>query len=137
MTNRILPQQIEECLAESVHDCLPTTETPVIRLQVIQHGKFLPIHVDATKQASMVIPVQNHDSSVTSFYHCTNPSAGLVDPALCDPWCDIEIQKPTLIDVKKPHGVSLPKISNRQTTRISITVKWSNTTYANLISMLT
>ena len=132
--NLQLPADLEQTIAQRVQSYFESYEVPIIRLQVIYGGSLVPLHTDITRHASLVIPVSNHGSARTNFYEAMRR----VDPALPNPMQCMCIEStvisvPTLIDTDCIHAVVYSEPITEHNPRISITAKWPNTRFKDLI----
>lgn len=126
--NYALPEDLEKKIIFEVNHKFASNEVPIVRLQRIHSGACIPIHIDATRHSSLIIPLANHDGSITQFFKYTGAQDQIIDPLQCKHWKKVEINVPTLIDTKVPHNVVLSK----DTVRLSLTVKWPNTSFNDL-----
>lgn len=131
-----LPDHLESGIMDQLTDRFRFSGDPVIRLQKIFGGGIMPIHVDLTRTASLVIPLQNHADTCTQFFRYQGPVQQLIDPSLCQIFDSVEISRPTLIDTKIPHNVVSPKKQTAENTRLSITLKWVDTPYQILCDQI-
>lgn len=125
---------LEQQVVDMVQKHFNCSESPVVRLQVMFGGEMLPLHTDITRHASLVVPISNHHGTRTDFYRAMRP----VDPALPNPkQCvcleSVEITKPTLIDTDCIHSVVSEKPITKHDPRISLTAKWTNTKFQELV----
>jgi len=132
LENYALSTNLEKSILSEIMMVFNTNEIPVVRLQRIHGGNSIPIHIDMTRHSSLIIPLENHDNSITNFFTYDGVDCQLIDPLRCKYWKSVEIDCPTLIDTKVPHNVVLSK----NTTRVSITAKWSNTSFNDLKRMI-
>lgn len=131
--NLELPQVLEAQIISAIESIWPKLPSPVIRLQVIEQGTVIPIHIDKTMHASMIIPVSGHDGSLTRFYAGEIFDDNLADPASCHLIDVVEVDQPTIINTDVWHDVCLAGAEQR---RISITSKWSNYAYDEIIQAI-
>ena len=136
LLNLRLPEEIETQVLNQLPNGVREINAPVIRMQVMFGGRFLPIHIDNTREASLVIPLNNHQGSSTQFFKCLGNPAQLLDPSKCQLTDQVEVTMPTLIDTKIPHAVVCQQTPSKLAPRLSLTVKWPNTKYSKLIGQL-
>lgn len=136
LLNLRVPDSLEQQIQHDLSGVFGSDREPVIRMQVIYHGNCVPTHVDATREVSLVIPVHNHAGSYTQFFQSSQPWQDLADPTRCELSDQVEITAPTLIDTKVPHGVRCCRSLSRQAPRISITAKWCDVSYTDLVRSL-
>lgn len=129
--NYALPMELEKKILSEVNLKFAGDESPTVRLQRIHGGVCVPIHIDMTRHSSLIIPLANHDGSVTQFFKYSGAHDQIIDPLQCKFWKKVEIDAPTLIDTKVPHNVVL----TRNTVRLSLTIKWSNTSFNDLVKL--
>lgn len=126
--NYALPEDLEKKVLSEINLKFSSTEVPIVRLQRIHSGVCVPIHIDMTRHSSLIIPLANHDGSITQFFKYTGSQNQIIDPLQCEHWKKVEINVPTLIDTKVPHNVVLLG----HAVRLSLTVKWPNTSFKDL-----
>jgi len=137
LLNLKLPHQLENQVLEQVGSHIKTVDDPIIRIQVMYGGCFLPIHIDPTRTASLIIPLANHQRSWTKFYKNQEQTSGqLLDPAKCVLFDQVEVLTPTLIDTKIPHAVWSDYCIKQNQPRLSLTVKWQNVKYLDLVEAI-
>lgn len=132
---QLLAEHENEVLTE-IQKTWPQIPRPIIRLQVLHSGIWLPIHIDATRTASFVIPISSHEHSITQFYRSSGLMQQLVDPSRSTLFDQIEILRPTLIDTKVPHAVKCQKPLVKINPRMSLTIKWEQYMYKDLVQQL-
>jgi len=134
--NLKLPTDIENNVIDHFHKRLPGVPIPIFRIQAIFNGHCVPIHRDKTMRASMVFPLSNHQGSWTRFYSSSCANRHLIDPATCMLTHQVEITQPTLLNVDICHDVWSSTMYTKHTPRLSLTAKWPNTSYQQLINLL-
>jgi len=132
LLNLRIPEHLEQRISEQLRDKFDVPEAPTVRLQVIHSGRMVPIHVDATRETSLVIPIANHDRCFTQFFRSRDDIEDIADPGRCELMTEIEINTPTLIDTKTPHAVRCHRPPGADRPRTSVTAKWQDTTYQDL-----
>lgn len=130
-----LPDDLERSISDLVKQRFDRAAAPVVRLQIMYGGDFMPIHIDSTREASLVIPIMNHHGTYTRFYSSQDQTS-ILDPTRCQFQEEVEITSPTLIDTKQPHAVFCHKSYTKLDPRISITAKWTNAKYSELANMI-
>lgn len=136
LLNFKLPANVENEIQDQVIPYFSEARLPIIRLQVMYNGCFLPIHTDITRNASLVIPLLNHSGSWTKFYRYHGNSTQLINPGDCHCFSQVEITKPTLIDTTVPHSVVTNYCPPISAPRISVTVKWVDVKYQSLLESM-
>lgn len=136
LRNLELPPDIETQVCRQVTDLFNIKEKPVIRLQVLCDGYIVPIHVDKTRNTSLVIPVNHTSRCYTEFFTSHSTFDQLVDPSTCEKVAEVSIVLPTLIDTTVPHSVSSPNKIFEIEPRISLTAKWQTCRFAELAQWL-
>lgn len=136
LRNLQLPRDLESQILLQIGELFDAKEKPIVRLQAMFDGFILPIHVDKTRSASLVIPVRHDVQSSTDFFSSNDFYDQLVDPGSCEKICGIEITGPTLIDTTIPHSVSSSIKIPRSRPRISLTAKWQTCRFADLVRAL-
>jgi hypothetical protein len=132
--NLRLDLDLEQRVVEIVQKHFNCNESPGVRLQVIFGGEILPLHTDITRHASLVIPISNHHGARTNFYQAVRPvSPALPNPKQCLCIESIVIDKPTLIDTDCIHSVVSETPITENNPRISLTAKWANTKFRELV----
>lgn len=132
--NLRIDPDLEQAIAQIIQSHFNCQETPVLRLQVMFGGEMLPLHTDITRHASLVIPVSNHASAITNFYESIQP----VNPALPNPMQCMCIEStvisvPTLINTDCIHSVVYREPVTEPRPRISLTAKWADTKFQELV----
>lgn len=131
-----LPDHIEQQILLQLQNDFDMHFSPVIRLQVIHKGLKIPLHIDATRSASLVIPLANHNNIKTNFFRsiaCDN-SRQLINPKNCERVSSVVIDKPTLINTKIIHNVESTNVIS--TPRISLTVKWEKQNFNEIYNKM-
>ena len=100
---------------------------PTVTLQVVYGGTIVPLHVDETRNTSLLFPISNHSSAKTNFYKLLDKTlelkTGLVNPYRCQRVDSVIIDQPTLLNVDEIHDVTYNKI-NKQNPRVTLSLKW-------------
>lgn len=133
LKNLHLPKHIEQEISNNVAQYFNTVEKPIVRMQTITKGTIVPLHVDATRESSFVIPISGHNDWYTCFYNTSKINKrGLVNPRSCKLNKKIKILYPTLISTNEVHSVEFE--GTTQIPRISITAKWEKITFDTIIN---
>jgi hypothetical protein len=132
--NLRIEAELEKSITEIIQSHFDCSEAPILRLQVMFGGKLLPLHTDITRHASLIFPIDNHDDARTNFYEpiCKVDSA-LPNPVHCSCVETTVITVPTLINTDCIHAVVYDKPISQQRPRISLTAKWANTKFQDLV----
>ena len=97
-------------------------------------GEMLPVHTDITRHTSLIFPIANHHSARTNFYESmTDFDPGLPNPMQCMCVESTVITTPTLINTDSIHSVVYLEPITEQCPRISLTAKWANTKFRDLV----
>jgi hypothetical protein len=132
--NLRLDADLEQAITKVIQDHFGCAEAPVLRLQVMFGGEMLPLHTDMTRHASLIFPVANHNSARTNFYRSmTDFDPALPNPVYCSCVETTVITVPTLIDTDCIHSVVYIEPITEQRPRISLTAKWANTKFRDLV----
>lgn len=137
LKNFLLPKKLETEISEYVHSKFSVAAAPILRLQVLYGGSIAPLHTDATREASLVFEVRNHQGSNTTFYQSDAANAGLVNPTKCQFDNSLIITQPTMLNTKQVHAVVYDYGRyTKYNPRVSLTAKWANVGYQTLIDNL-
>lgn len=132
--NLRLDTELEQQVVDTVQKHFHCRESPVVRLQVMFGGEMLPLHTDITRHASLVIPISNHLGARTNFYKALRSvDSALPNPTQCECVESTVISQPTLIDTDCIHSVVSDAPITKQHPRISLTAKWANTKFRDLV----
>ena len=132
-----LPQDLEKLVRqylEKKFGSLLATEA-IIRLQVVYGGKIVPIHIDLTKQSSIVYPIKHKHTSSTLFYNCKRVNTReLIDPKKCTLYEEVSVtDMPVLLDTNVPHAVKYSKnLYTYDDPRISLSIKFEKLTFSTV-----
>jgi hypothetical protein len=142
MISSRLPKDLEKAIQQQIQiQCgsLLAREA-IIRLQIMYGGKIFPIHIDLTRQSSIVYPIKHQQPSSTVFYNCKNiTTRELNNPKRCSFFEEIAITDlPVLLNTDAPHAVVYEKNSYTQDNpRISLSIKFEklefSTVHAELV----
>lgn len=135
LANIKLPTELEQQIKDYISELFPVKEIPVIRLQIMFGGTYLPIHIDSTRNASLVIPIAHCENTKTQFFSYTGEKMQLIDPSRCVLLTQTEITMPTMIDTTLPHSVYCENPVTSSHPRLSLTAKWPQTKYSELIDV--
>lgn len=132
--NLRIDRDLEQAITEVIQNYFGCKEAPVLRLQVMFGGEMLPLHTDITRHASLIFPIANHRSARTNFYQSmTDFDPALPNPVYCSCVETTVITVPTLIDTDCIHSVVYIEPITKQQPRISLTAKWANTKFRDLV----
>jgi hypothetical protein len=130
-----LPEELEKIIRNQLHiQCSSLlAREAIIRLQIMYGGKIVPIHIDLTRQSSIVYPIKHEHNSSTVFYNCNNLNTReLINPKKCNYVNEVTItDMPMLLDVSIPHSVNYNKnIYTKYVPRISLSIKFEKLTFS-------
>ena len=132
--NLRLDNALEQAITKVIQNYFECDEAPVLRLQVMFGGEMLPLHTDITRHASLIFPIANHLSARTNFYESmTDFDPALPNPMQCMCVESTVITVPTLINTDCIHSVVYIEPITKQRPRISLTAKWANTKFRDLV----
>jgi hypothetical protein len=132
--NLRIDHDLEQAITKVIQNYFGCDEAPVLRLQVMFGGEMLPLHTDITRHASLIFPIANHHSARTNFYESmTDFDPGLPNPMQCMCVESTVITTPTLINTDSIHSVVYLEPITEQCPRISLTAKWANTKFRDLV----
>jgi hypothetical protein len=132
--NLRIDHDLEQKIIKVIQNYFGCDEQPVLRLQVMFGGAMLPLHTDITRHASLIFPIANHRSARTNFYESmTDFDPALPNPMQCMCVESIVITAPTLINTDCIHSVVYLEPITEQCPRISLTAKWANTKFQDLV----
>jgi hypothetical protein len=104
-------------------------------------GRGIPVHIDPTRSAGIMYPLIHAHDSWTEFYETPdiNCRRGLIDPKLCVMTESVNIRyHPVLLDLDQPHAVTYDKnIYNEKSPRISLSIKFENISFTELLKIVT
>lgn len=135
MISSRLPEELEKAIQEQIHiQCgsLLANEA-IIRLQIMYGGKIFPIHIDLTRQSSIVYPIKHQHSGSTVFYDCKNVTTReLINPKKCNFIEEVAITSmPILLNTGIPHAVVYGQDTYTQNDpRISLSIKFEKLTFS-------
>lgn len=136
-----LPQDLEKLVRQYIEKkfgSLLATEA-IIRLQVVYGGKVVPIHIDLTRQSSIVYPIKHQHISSTLFYNCKKVNTReLIDPKKCTLYDEVSVtDMPVLLDTNVPHAVKYTKnLYTYDDPRISLSIKFEKLTFSTVYKEL-
>lgn len=136
LLNLRLPTDLESLVLGNIKEHIESKEIPIVRMQIVFGGSRVPLHIDPTRTASLIIPLANHGGSVTRFYHSKISSPGLIDPKDADLAEQINIDDPTLLNTKLAHDVECARSFSMSASRTSLTVKWAHTGFNQLVRQI-
>ena len=132
--NLRIDHDLEQAIIKVIQNYFECDEEPVLRLQVMFGGEMLPLHTDITRHASLIFPIANHFSARTNFYESmTEFDPALPNPMQCMCVESTVITVPTLINTDCIHSVVYIEPVTKQRPRISLTAKWANTKFQDLV----
>lgn len=114
----------------------------VIRLQSMHGRQGTAWHIDPTRTASLIYPIEHQSSSKTCFYQPvldqTNGQEGMVNPKYYEYIDGVVINRyPALLNVKQVHAVMFNNDTyTKETPRLSLTVKWRTRDFEQVVNDL-
>ena len=111
----------------------------IIRLQIVYGGEGIPIHIDRTRNSSIVYPISHAQAGSTEFYEYNGPAIrGMISPQWCKLTQTVVIDRiPVLLDTTSPHAIRYSKGTyTKKDPRISLSLKFEKLdfqTVANLV----
>jgi hypothetical protein len=128
----VLPDELTNSITDAMSDFFKQdlTNEIVIRLQSMYGTQGTALHIDPTRTASLIYPIDHRARAETCFYQSVDqsvdPPDGMVNPNHYKYVNGVVIDRyPTLLNVKKVHAVMFDSnIIDKQTPRLSLTVKW-------------
>ena len=132
-----LPLDIEHRISEFLKNSVDSSadQNLFLRLQVIYNGSLVPLHVDRTRSASIIYPIDHSQPAVTKFYKAIGQARrGLCDPTQCEQVDSVLIKHiPVLLNVDEIHSVEYTAGSiTKDCPRISLAIKWENRSAAEI-----
>lgn len=109
-----------------------------IRLQVVYDGSVVPLHVDPTRSASIIYPIDHSQPALTKFYKTNSVARRLLfNPVQCEEVDNVLIKHdPVLLNVDQIHSIEYAAGSiTKSTPRISLTLKWENRSVDEISTM--
>ena len=137
-----LPDKLEKNIRQQIKNEFGSllSREAVIRLQICYGGEIIPIHIDLTRQSSIVYPITHEYNSFTVFYSCENVNTReLIDPKKCEFLDKVSIaDSPVLLNTNIPHSVNYDKnIYTHENPRISLTIKFEKLNFSTVMQKLT
>lgn len=126
-----LPLDIEHRVVNYLKNSVDSSadQNLFLRLQVVYNGSLVPLHVDRTRSASIIYPIDHSQPALTKFYKTSD----VTRRGLCNPNCCMEVDSvlikhdPVLLNVDEIHSVEYAAGSiTKQSPRVSLAIKWEH-----------
>lgn len=131
LTTYKLPLDIEHRIIEFLKKSVDSSadQNLFLRLQIVYNGSLIPLHVDRTRSASIIYPIDHSYPALTKFYKTTNVTRrGMCNPNYCKEVDSILIKNdPVLLNVDEIHSIEYAEGSiTKHSPRISLAIKWEH-----------
>ena len=124
-----IKQQFGELLSNEV----------IVRLQMVYGGEGIPIHIDRTRNSSIVYPISHAAGGSTEFYEYNGPPIrGMISPQWCKLTQKVVIDRtPVLLDTRSPHAIRYNKGTyTKKDPRISLSLKFEKLDFQTVATLI-
>jgi hypothetical protein len=111
----------------------------IIRLQIVYGGTCIPIHIDKTRNSSIIYPILHPHASSTEFYEYNGPDIrGVLSPRWCKLTQQVIIDKtPVLLDTRSPHAIRYSRGTyTKKDPRISLSLKFEKLDFQTVATLV-